>query len=402
MGLFALLPLTVVFGHRGVAPWLLLAALPAFARGDFWQSAFGQILDSPDIKRPFFASFVAILFFCFWIFLSGFWSPKGQLTLVFYVLVPVLVGGSVIWFSSRLPPLWAYRLSIGFALAVIAGVTVLFFEGVTGGFLRSVLPPDDPSPDRHRDIIALGRGVTALAPALFAASAIAAMLVNKKAGVAVVFLGFLAAFSNDVDANVSALAAGTAAALFTYFAPRIAPMTIAAGIIALLLMAPLYGFIPVDAVMARFGETAPPSWLHRIAVWQSVGARIPEGLPFGFGADFARIWKETAPMIIVPGAAIEVSLMPTHPHNIFLQVWLELGLPGVLSLSAAIFFGARALQKAMLPRAVAVSAAGAAGVIASSFLVEGSLWQVWRLAAIALAGMGVALSLSLYRLRTFR
>ena len=190
--------------------------------------------------------------------------------------------------------------------------------------------------------------------------------------------------------------------MFALIAPKRAPVAIAFGIIAVLAAAPLYAFLPVDAILANFSGEAPPSWLHRVVIWQSVAARIPEGLPFGHGADFARIWGETAPMIEIAGAGQPLSTIPTHPHNIFLQIWLELGLPGVLSLAAALYFGAKALQKSAPPRAVTVGAAGAAGVIVSSFLVEGSLWQVWRLAAIALAGMGVALSLSLYRLRLAR
>lgn len=400
--LFALLPLTAVFGHRGVAPWLLLASLPAFARGDFWQSAFGQLFDAPDIRRPFFAGFIAILIFCGWIFLSGFWSPKGDPWMMLYVLAPVLVGGSVVWFALNLSGVWAYRLSAAFALSIAAGAAVLLFEGVTGGFLRSVLPPDDPGPGGARDIIALGRGVTALAPALFPAAAIAAMLLRRRYGVAVVAVGFLAAFSNDVTANATAVSAGALAAGFALAAPR--AMLAACGwlFLALLFAAPLAAFLPVEALFERLNGAAPSSWLHRIAVWQATAASLPEGMPFGFGADYARILKETAPMIMVPGEAAPLSLMPTHPHNVFLQIWLELGLVGVLAVAAFVFFGMRILARASLPNGAAVGAAGAAAAIAVSMTVEGSLWQVWRLAAMALAAMGVALTYSLYRLRTDR
>lgn len=400
-GLFILLPLTVVFGHRGVAPWLLLAALPAFARGDFWMSAFGELFDKPDIKNPFFAGLLAVIFFCVWIFLSGFWSPKGQYSLIFYVLGPLLVGGSVVWYSLNLPPIWTYRLSAAFALSIAAGVTVLFFEGVTDGFLRSIMPPDDQSFDRSRDIIALGRGVTALTPALFPAAAIAAMVRGKWAGFAVVGTGFMAAITNDVAANVSAIAVGAIAATVALMIPKIAIRVAGAVFLALLLLTPAMAFLPVEAIFEKFGG-APPSWLHRIAVWQSVAAHIPEGMPFGHGADYARIWKETAPLIDVPGSPVPLSVMPTHPHNVFLQIWLELGLPGVFAAAAFIFFGARLLDKTNLPTAVTVALIGAAGAISVSLLVEGSLWQVWRLAAIALAAMGVALSYSLYRLRAPR
>ena len=398
--LFALLPLTAVFGHRGVAPWLLLASLPAFARGDFWQSAFGQLFDAPDLRRPFFAGFVAILIFCVWIFLSGFWSPRGEPSLMLYVLAPALVGGSVVWFAMNLTGVWAYLISYAFVMAVAGGAGVLAVEGLTGGFLRGLLPPHEPGPPGMRDAIALGRGVTALAPALFSAAALAAMLKGKRAGAGVLAIGFLAALTNDIAANATALIAGAAAGGLALLAPRAALACCGCVILALLFGAPLMAFLPVEAIFERFGGVAPSSWLHRVAVWQSVSAHIPQAMPFGAGADYARIWKETAPMIAVPGAAAPLSLMPTHPHNIFLQIWLELGAVGVMSIAAFVFFGMRALTRARPRNGVAVAACGALGAIAVSMFVEGSLWQVWRMAAMALAAMGAALVYSLYRLRS--
>lgn len=397
--LLALLPLTAVFGHRGVAPWLLLASLPAFVRGDFWQSAFGQLFDSPDLRQPFFAGLVSILIFCGWIFLSGFWSPKGEPSLMLYVLAPALVGGSVVWFAMNLKGVWAYRVSYAFVLAVAGGAGVLMIEGLTGGFLRGLLPSDELGPRGARDAIALGRGVTALAPALFSAAALAAMLKGKRAGLTVIVLGFLAALMNDITANVTALAVGGVMAVLALAMPRRALQFCGWLLLLLLFGAPLMAFLPVEAIFAQFGGVAPPSWLHRVAVWQSVSANIPAAMPFGAGADYARIWKETAPMIDVPGAAAPLSLMPTHPHNVFLQIWLELGLVGVLSMAAFIFCGLRALTQVNPRNGVAVAVSGALGAIAVSMFVEGSLWQVWRLAAMALAAMGAALVYSLYRLR---
>ncbi len=290
--LFVLLPPTVVFGHKGVAPWLLLAAIPAFLRGDFWQSVFGQLFDRPNLRDPLFAGLIAMLGFCFWIFLSGFWSPIHRPALALNVLAPVLVGGSVVWFSLHLSRAWSYRLSYAFAISVSVGMVVLVIEGMSGGFLRSVLPPEDPTPNNVKDILALGRGVTALAPALFPAAIIVGVIWNRYAALALLGLGAAAAISNDVQANILVIAAGLTASIITfklsYKVISIAGWTI----IGLLVLSPIAALYPVDEIFASFGDTLPPSWSHRIAVWQSVGARIPEGLPFGFGADFARAWKK--------------------------------------------------------------------------------------------------------------
>ncbi|NOX95880.1 MAG: O-antigen ligase family protein [Alphaproteobacteria bacterium] len=404
-GLFILLPLTAVFGHRGIAPWLLLASLPAFARGDFWQSAFGILFDKPNLRDPFFAGFLAIAGFCLWIFISGFWSPKHHYTLFLNVAAPILVGGSVIWYALNLPRLWTYRLATAFALAITGGMFVLALEGVTDGFLRDILPPNDPSADGSRDIIALGRGVTALVPALFPAALIVSMIWSRAAALGLLALGVVAAFSNDVAANAVAIGAGFTAAIIAFKAPLTSLRVAAIGVIALLVFTPIAAaLIPVEAVFDAVNAQMPDymqsqfsSWFHRLAVWKSVASHIIEGLPFGYGADYARVWKETADFVQVPGAAIPLSLMPTHPHNVFLQIWLELGLPGVAAFGLFIHFGGTVLRRANLPVPNVAAIIGALAAITVSVLVEGSLWQVWRLAAMALAGMGIALSYSLHR-----
>ncbi len=101
-------------------------------------------------------------------------------------------------------------------------------------------------------------------------------------------------------------------------------------------------------------------------------------------------------MIDIPGAPAQLSLMPTHPHNVFLQIWLELGLPGVVAVGFFIYCGMKALRKAEPPIAIVAALMGSAAAILVSFLIEGSLWQVWRLASVALAGMGAALAYSLH------
>ncbi len=398
--LFFLLPLTVVFGHRGLAPWLLLASLPAFARGAFWQAAFGSLFDNPTLKDPRFASIAALLFLCVWIFVSGFWSPKHQLNLFLYVLGPALVGASIIWFSLSLTREWAWRLGEAFLWAMVAGMIILSFEGVSEGFLRAHLPPGDSEGGREKDIVALGRGVTALAPALFPAAAIAVRQWSRKAAVAVLALGVLAAATNDVLANVIAIALGLAAVMLAIRAQRATLKLAGWGAIALLLAAPFAAaFIPVEAIYTHIDRAVSPevaagltSSLHRLAIWKATAREAFSCLPLGCGADYARIWNETAPVIAVPGSPVALSVIPNHPHNVFLQIWLELGLPGVAAMAAFVWFGLAALLRASLSRAVGAAIAGAFVAIIVSIMVEGSLWQVWRLAAMALAASGVALA----------
>ena len=396
--LFFLLPLTAVLGHRGVAPWLLLASLPAFARGDFWQAAFGKLFDNPSLADPRFAGFAALLFLSFWIFLSSFWSPRHEYDLFLFMLAPALVGGSVVWFSLNVTREWAWRLGGAFLLAIVGGMIILSFEGVTDGFLRSMLPPREMS--HERDMIALGRGVTSLAPSLFPAAAIAVRQWSRSAAVFVLALGVVAAVTNDVLANVAALGLGCVAVAAALAAPRFTLRAVVWGAILLLLAAPfLAALIPVEAIYAWAGKAMPAdmlaaasSSLHRLAIWRAVGLEAFSCLPFGCGADYARMWNDTAPMFAVPGTAEPLSVIPIHPHNVFLQIWLEFGIPGVAATALFLYFSLAAIARASLSKAVSAAAAGAFVAVIVSIQVEGSLWQVWRFAAMGLAAAGVALA----------
>ena len=76
-----------------------------------------------------------------------------------------------------------------------------------------------------------------------------------------------------------------------------------------------------------------------------------------------------------------------HPHDAALQIWLELGLPGVL-LFAALWLGLlrrAASQADRLRRATSVAAMTAYLVISA---VSFGVWQSWWLAVGALAMLG--------------
>ena len=399
-GLFFLLPLTVVFGHRGVAPWLLLASLPAFVRGDFWQAGFGGLFDGTDWRTPTMRAVVCVLLFCVWILVSGLWSPQHHYGLIGFVLAPFAVGASVVWFSLNIDRLWVFRLASAFAISIAVGMAVLAIEGVTHGSMRGFVSPVDDAFQRARNDISLGRGVTALAPALFPAAIIFAMIWGRASALMLLGLGVVAAISNDVSANVVAIGLGLVVVVASFKAPRMMLYTMQAIFLAALVLAPALALLPVEAIFAAMGENAPyglSSSLHRLAIWNHVGDHLPAHMPFGAGADFARSWKESVDAIMVPGSPRPLSLLPLHPHNIFLQIWLELGIPGVALSAGMIWFAGRAFLIADAPKPIIAAIVGASAAVVLSFSTEASLWQVWRLAAIGVAGMGVALALKLHQ-----
>ncbi len=149
---------------------------------------------------------------------------------------------------------------------------------------------------------------------------------------------------------------------------------------ALIAAAPLLALAVGRAVdpAAVTGGVAKASWGARVAIWRFAAARIAERPLGGRGLDASRDY---------PG------VIPLHPHDFALQVWLELGAGGAV-LAAAFWWLVFLRCAGLRARDPALGAAAAAG--AAAYLVIGALsfgaWQEWWLALGALAAATVAWS----------
>lgn len=124
------------------------------------------------------------------------------------------------------------------------------------------------------------------------------------------------------------------------------------------------------------------SEIHRFHMWRFVADAITNGpLGYGFGADASRNF---------PGAGEKImwgiELMPLHPHNGALQVWLELGAIGIAVLAAALIIIYRS-SKEMPKQDMAILAALLAAYLVPWLLSYG-VWQSWW---VALAWLTVAI-----------
>ncbi|MEQ1931493.1 MAG: O-antigen ligase family protein [Parvularculaceae bacterium] len=388
-------PLVFVFAHRGAAPLALALGAAVACRPSVWRAGVPKFLTRPLLVDPLVRAGLFFLAFCIWIAMTALWSPSSSAwKLALNAGAPVLAAGAIAWEIARrsdaeLEPL--KRVAEG---SLVAATVLLLFEALSGGLLRDLVPPADQSLNRVKDMIALGRGVTALTTVLFAGLA----LIHRRGrslwlSAALFAATYLAASRLQISANEGALVG----AAFVFFAalrwPRAGVIALSFATLFALAAVPLAAALPVGELLTSAPDGAPISWLQRLVIWKTAGAEALQCLPWGCGAEYARDLSARAGEAMIPGASLPLPVLPIHPHNLFIEIWLELGIPGVVLFGGALICAADALLAARLSRLAlaAVLATAASALVAS--LVETSLWQIWRHGAIVIAALFIALAL---------
>lgn len=186
-------------------------------------------------------------------------------------------------------------------------------------------------------------------------------------------------------AAVVAVLFGGAVAVLARLAPRATPAILGSVFVAWALIAPVAAtHIPDPETAARNVPMIANSTLHRLAIYHGVGDLIVQAPILGHGANSARGIPEGQNRIGYDFAigdkvySVQSELIPLHPHNAVLQVWLELGLVGILLACALIVLVLRAIVKATEGTERVVALASFAAVFAVLNVSFGA-WQSWWL-----------------------
>lgn len=404
-GLIACLPLLAAFAHRGYGGAILLIGIIIATRPDIWRQGVARFLRAP--RRGDYLALAVLSFAAFsaWLLISGLWSGVKRPWKVWtdFTFTVLAAGALVFEIIHRTEDRRALNLlARAFVAATAAATLLLAFEAASGGALRRALPPPDPTPGQTKDLISLARGLSAVIPSLFAAAAAAILLrgrLDRSARLAtgaVFALAALAAAQYSVTANSLALAAGALAFTAALFAPRATLRSLGVLIAVLTLTAPLASRIPAERIVTS--AEIEQSWAQRLFIFRKAGEAAIACAPLGCGADYGRALSRSGETVVIPGTSEALPVMPLHPHNVFLQVWMDLGVPGALAFATTALFGFLALAGLDAPKLFFAAAAGAAASVTVSALIEASLWQNWRIAAAGFAAGGLALSYAFHRL----
>lgn len=151
-------------------------------------------------------------------------------------------------------------------------------------------------------------------------------------------------------------------------------------------------------VLEDLYKDSKPSFVHRLHIYQYSTALALQKPLTGHGFDMARHIGEKAPSIsrerfpYLDEAQIRVmgSLLPLHPHSIAAQLWLELGLIGVVLWSAIFYLGAmRIYQMVRDNRMISLGYFMALTTVFCIMNLSFGAWQNWWVAGVFISILSI-------------
>ncbi len=207
----------------------------------------------------------------------------------------------------------------------------------------------------------------------------------RKKGIALLLLLFsiILAYQVDYQAGVFGLIiAGISAGLgyrFSYFIPMVSAYLSA--FLCLSLPFIFHFLLPAVDLKALWLTSGLSSFAHRLYIWDFITKQIWEKVFLGWGAATSRGFP-TDGLTTFEGSDI----LPSHPHNHIMQIWLELGGVGALILAVLHFLLFRSIAKLESRQATA----WAMLFSVASFVIlslSHSVWHKWWMTWLGASGV---------------
>ena len=380
-----LLGLVMPLASNGTVVVLFLIALAAFSP----TALRGKLRAVPT------ELLLGLLILSVWIVASAFWSPLNDPGKALRTVGLFLLGLVFALWMLTLSNAYVHKGPVRKAIVVAMVVAAIVFivEGVSGAALTRVMRGEGASAI-DINLERVGRGTTLFAILMWP-TVVAIAGRNRIAGLMFLAVAVTAVALLPMNA---ALLGGLLGAV-ALFAARLAPRTTLAvlGVIFCLYA----GFAPslsLDVVtldgFRKHVIELPAAWVHRVGIWTFAAEQSGLYAPRGAGFDAARAIGREGHVIeeLRSQLGYAPAAMPLHPHNALLQIWLELGIAGVIAI-CLIFVGF--LRGVWQLRACPWHcAAGCAGLVAAlpPLVLSFGVWQTWWIAALCLsAAMSVGL-----------
>ena len=203
---------------------------------------------------------------------------------------------------------------------------------------------------------------------------------------------------SDNSTAKAALAVGAVVMTGALVLPRVTLHACRIAMIAVVSAAPLVAWaLPEPQPLIERFPNLQSSMHHRLAIWHFAAERTAEKPLFGWGFNAARsipggevtigIYRPM-PTGELASAPFYEQMMPLHPHNAALHVWMELGLVGAALLCVVLWLlveRCRAFPAAGLARPCTLATLAAGFVVAN---MSFGFWQSWWQSTLWIAAAG--------------
>jgi exopolysaccharide production protein ExoQ len=123
----------------------------------------------------------------------------------------------------------------------------------------------------------------------------------------------------------------------------------------------------------------PSSAVHRIKIWEFAAKKISERPLLGWGMNSSKHFSDGKNIIYSASGRRLGEALPLHPHNTILQIWVELGLPGILIFLCLSYYFFKITYKSAKPDAVKAIIVGQCLTFFIFASLSFGLWQAWWL-----------------------
>ncbi len=272
------------------------------------------------------------------------------------------------------------------------GICILAFDHFSGGIIigtiRRMRGIEIPANEDMRLHLTSATSIAALAlwPWLLAVRERFGWMWAVTGGV----FGLVVMIFGNADTTPIAFAIGLFAAGTAWFLPKTAQRLMLASLVVVLLGTPVaVKYLPDPAEDTPATESIPNSLLHRVFIWKTALSLIEQRPFIGYGINTSRSFYDKSSIRQTPlrGGKLMVTSepIPLHPHNGTLQIWLELGLLGVLSIIGVL---AMAIRKAFAQGTDPARRSVLSGLFTTVFVIGQSsfgIWQSWWIGVIILS-----------------
>ncbi|AWK85260.1 O-antigen ligase family protein [Azospirillum thermophilum] len=367
---------------RGLPVWAIFIALVALA-GLSNRGALGR-LQRASAGLGVVGAFLALAA------VSILWSPspRAGLTVVemAYIALGALAGGAWV---SQLPGVEARRLCMLFVAGLLAGIAFFGTEALLGFPVHrwwNGIPAD-----QIESLIGgnVPKRTAALLCLLVWAAALAVDRAGRRSAALALPVGFaLVCLLLTSRSAILGIAVGLVVFALSCWSTRAVRLAMG-GMIAAVFAAVL----PLALFLDRVVDLDAKEWLffsarHRVEIWGMAADRALTTPLLGQGIDASRALTPQGE--VSRFSPILDSLLPLHPHNAALQVWLELGALGAVLATAALLLllaGTSRMEERDQPFALALFAAA----LAMGSTAYG-IWQAWWMAGFLAAGLMLRLA----------